>query len=82
MSAIDLDGIDLIPRKEPEHIRERYGKGTQARQLLIARRLLERGVRFVQVWHGKGQPWDHHDDLEEGHLKLAQEADQPIGALL
>ena len=40
---------------------EMYGPGTQARQLLIARRLIERGVRFVQVWHGAGQPWDNHD---------------------
>jgi uncharacterized protein (DUF1501 family) len=44
--------------------------------------LLERGVRFVQVWHGHGQPWDNHDDLEEGHRKLAKESDQPIAALL
>jgi uncharacterized protein (DUF1501 family) len=44
--------------------------------------LLERGVRFVQVWHGQGQPWDHHDDIEEGHRKLAKESDQPIAALL
>ena len=41
-----------------------YGAGTHGRQLLIARRLLERGVRFVQVWNGAGQPWDNHDDLE------------------
>ena len=41
-----------------------YGAGMQARQILIARRLLERGVRFVQVWHGAGQPWDNHDDIE------------------
>jgi len=68
--------------KEPQHIRDLYGPGTQARQLLIARRLLERGVRFVQVWHGAGQPWDNHDDLEENHRKLARQCDQPIGALL
>jgi uncharacterized protein (DUF1501 family) len=59
-----------------------YGDGTQARQLLIARRLLEKGVRFVQVWHGDGQPWDNHDDLEVNHRRLAKECDQPIGALL
>ena len=53
-----------------------YGPGVQARQLLIARRLLERGVRFVQVWHGAGQPWDNHDDLEADHRKLAGECDQ------
>jgi hypothetical protein len=74
------DAFDIT--KEPQHIHELYGPGTQARQLLIARRLLERGVRFVQVWHGAGQPWDNHDDLEENHRKLARDCDQPIGALL
>jgi arylsulfatase A-like enzyme len=59
-----------------------YGSGTQARQLMIARRLLERGVRFVQVWSGEGQPWDQHDDLEVRHRALAQECDQPIAALI
>jgi uncharacterized protein (DUF1501 family) len=68
--------------QEPEHIRKMYGDTTQARQILIARRLVERGVRFVQVWHGSGQPWDNHDDLEEGHRRLATECDQAIGALL
>ena len=80
---MQMDATDAFDiSKEPEHIRELYGKGTQARQLLIARRLLERGVRFVQVWHGDGQPWDNHDDLEVNHRKLAGESDQPIGALL
>jgi hypothetical protein len=74
------DAFDIT--REPEHVRKLYGTGTQARQLLIARRLIERGVRFVQVWHGDGQPWDNHDDLEVNHRKLAQESDQPIGALL
>src|SRR5207249_6759586 len=55
---------------------------TQARQLLIARRLIEKGVRFVQVWHGAGQPWDNHDDLEVNHRRLAKESDQAIAALL
>src|SRR5262249_42209415 len=57
--------------KEPQAVRDLYGPGVQGRQLLIARRLLERGVRFVQVWHGQGQPWDSHDDLEENHRRLA-----------
>jgi hypothetical protein len=74
------DAFDLS--KEPQHIRDLYGPGTQARQLLTARRLLEKGVRFVQLWHGAGQPWDNHDDLEENHRKLARESDQAIGALL
>jgi hypothetical protein len=69
-------------RREPEHIREMYGPGVHARQLLIARRMLERGVRFIQVWHGDFQPWDSHDDLEDQHRKLALECDQAIGAFL
>ncbi len=69
-------------RREPQYIRDMYGPGVQARQLLIARRLVERGVRFVQLWHGAGQPWDSHDDLEINHRKLALECDQAIGALL
>ena len=68
--------------KEPQSILQAYGPGTQARQILIARRLIERGVRFVQVWHGQGQPWDNHDDLEQNHRRLAKQCDQAIGALL
>jgi hypothetical protein len=68
--------------REPEHVRAAYGPGVQARQLLITRRLLERGVRFVQLWHGEGQPWDSHDDIEEQHRKLAKECDQAIAAFL
>jgi hypothetical protein len=68
--------------REPKHILESYGEGTQARQILIARRLIERGVRFVQVWHGQGQPWDNHDDIEVNHKKLAGQCDKAIGALI
>jgi hypothetical protein len=74
------DAFDVS--KEPRYIRDMYGPGTQARQILIARRLIERGVRFVQLWHGQGQPWDNHDDLEVNHRKLAKQCDQAIGALL
>ncbi len=59
-----------------------YGEGIHARQTLIARRLLERGVRFVQLWHGAGQPWDNHTNIESAHRKLAGEIDQPIAALM
>jgi hypothetical protein len=80
---MQMDATDAFDiSKEPQAIRDLYGTGTQARQLLIARRLLERGVRFVQVWHGEGQPWDNHDDLEENHRRLAKDCDQPIAALL
>ena len=74
------DAFDLS--KEPAHIHEMYGEGVQARQMMIARRLLEKGVRFVQVWHGAGQPWDSHDDIRTNHGRLARECDQPIAALL
>ncbi|MFM9030250.1 MAG: DUF1501 domain-containing protein [Opitutaceae bacterium] len=80
---MQLDASDAFDiAREPAAIRELYGDTRQGRQLLIARRLLERGVRFVQVWHGQGQPWDNHDDLEVNHRKLAGESDQAIGALL
>ncbi|MCC9605103.1 DUF1501 domain-containing protein [Blastopirellula sp. JC732] len=68
--------------REPKHILDMYGEGTQARQILVARRLVERGVRFVQVWHGQGQPWDNHDDIEVNHRRLAKQCDQAIAALL
>ena len=74
------DAFDLS--KEPAHIHEMYGEGVQARQMMIARRLLEKGVRFVQVWHGAGQPWDSHDDIRANHGRLARECDKPIAALL
>lgn len=80
---MQMDAADAFDiNREPEHIRAMYGPGLQARQMLIARRLVERGVRFVQVWHGDGQPWDNHDDLEVRHRALAGECDQAIGALL
>jgi hypothetical protein len=82
-SRMQMDATDAFDiSREPEHIRKAYGEGTQARQLLVARRLVERGVRFVQVWHGAGQPWDSHDDIEVNHGRLAHESDQAIGALL
>jgi hypothetical protein len=80
---MQMDATDAFDiSREPEHIRKMYGDGTQARQLLITRRLMERGVRFVQVWHGAGQPWDSHDDIEIAHGNLGRESDQAIGALL
>ncbi|HYG76461.1 MAG TPA: DUF1501 domain-containing protein [Planctomycetota bacterium] len=71
------DAFDIA--REPVHIRAMYGDTEQGRQLLLARRLIERGVRFVQVWH---TGWDTHDENDEGHRKLCQAADQPLAALL
>jgi len=78
------DAFDIM--KEPEAVRQMYGvkpgpEGSFARQCLIARRLLERGVRFLQLWTGDGQPWDNHDDVLD-HKPLAAKVDQPIAALL
>jgi uncharacterized protein (DUF1501 family) len=59
-----------------------YGSSVQSRQILIARRLVERGVRFVQLWHGAGQPWDNHENIEKNHRRLATECSAAIGALI
>ena len=80
MQSEASDAFDIA--NEPAYVREAYGSGTHGRQLLITRRLLERGVRFVQVWSGAGQPWDNHDSLEAEHRKLASGWDQPIAAFL
>jgi hypothetical protein len=80
MQSEASDAFDV--GREPQHIRDLYGPGVHARQLLVARRLLERGVRYVQAWHGASQPWDAHDDIEANHRKLAGECDQGISALL
>jgi hypothetical protein len=74
------DAFDLS--KEPESIRSMYGRGEYADMMLTARRLLERGVRYIQLYHGAGQPWDNHDDIAQEHRRLAKQADQPIAAFL
>lgn len=80
MQSAAAEAFDVT--REPRHIQELYGQGVHGRQTLIARRLLERGVRYVQLWHGAGQPWDNHDKIEENHRRLASQIDQPIAALL
>ncbi len=77
MQSAASDAFDF--QKEPADMKALYGETTQGRQLLIARRLLERGVRFVQVWAGG---WDHHNDIETRLPASASEIDQPLGALL
>jgi len=80
MQGEAADAFDVT--REPRHVRAMYGPGVAARQLLITRRLIERGVRFVQVWSGAGQPWDNHSALEADHRKLAAEWDRPTAAFL
>src|SRR3954447_8117005 len=81
------DAFDLS--RESEATRRRYGLDQEptrdfGRQCLLARRLTERGVRFVQLYHTTGgfQPWDQHSNLKGGHAKNALATDQPIAALL
>ncbi len=71
------DAFDIT--KESQSVRDLYGDTPQGRQLLIARRLVERGVRFVQVWAGG---WDHHQDIEDRLPASAAEIDKPAAALL
>ncbi|HKB05108.1 MAG TPA: DUF1501 domain-containing protein, partial [Gemmataceae bacterium] len=74
------DAFDVS--REPQRVRDLYGDGVHARQLLMARRLIERGVRVVQCYHGDVQPWDAHEQLEKNHRTLAGQVDGPIAALL
>jgi hypothetical protein len=80
MQSEATDAFDISG--EPESVRKMYGDTLQGRQMLMARRLAERGVRYVQVWQGAGQPWDSHSGIEDAHRRLAGECDQPIAALL
>ena len=80
MQGDAAEAFDLS--REPQYILDAYGSGVHARQTLIARRLVERGVRFVQLWHGAGQPWDNHSNIEAEHRKLSGQLDQPVAALL
>jgi hypothetical protein len=67
--------------KESEATRSRYGDSEFGRGCLMARRLVERGVRMVQVYYGERIPWDSHDDIMV-HARLARDADGPIVALI
>jgi hypothetical protein len=68
--------------QESQSTRTAYGDGHFANGCLLARRLVERGVRFVQVYYGNGQPWDTHSKHDEQVPKLCRDIDQPIAALL
>lgn len=88
MQTAAPDALDL--NKEPEHIHKLYGTDQKhcthfAKQCLLARRFVERGVRFVQIYSGgmeNQQSWDGHIDIVGNHRGFAKEADQPIAALL
>jgi len=85
MQAEAPEAVDWA--NEPESVRNLYGmdqKHTEVfgRNCLLARRLVERGVRFIQLYHGAGSKWDSHAKMEENHSKLCAAVDQPIVGLL
>ncbi len=88
MQAAAPDAVDL--GDETSETLDMYGVGNQptdeyGRNCLIARRLIERGVRFVQLYSGGGhleETWDAHESIEKNHGRHAAEVDQPIAALL
>ena len=85
MQADAPEAIDL--KNEPEHIQKLYGldqKETEVygRQCLLARRLVERGVRFIQLYSGAGSKWDSHSNIEGNHSRLCRGVDKPIAGLI
>jgi hypothetical protein len=80
MQAAAGDAFDL-GREHPK-VREEYGESHFAHACLLARRLSERGVRFVQVYYGDGQPWDTHRNHNATTKQLCQDIDRPIASLL
>jgi hypothetical protein len=75
--------------KEPRHVQDLYGVGDPAtddygRRCLLARRLVEKGVRIVVIVSGGPAltQWDAHEDIEENHLRMAARTDRPIAGLL
>jgi uncharacterized protein (DUF1501 family) len=85
MQATAPEAVDLS--RETAKTREEYGLHRKdcaefAHRCLLARRLVERGVRFVQIYCGGGSQWDAHSDLEGNHRRMCARCDQPTGALL
>jgi hypothetical protein len=77
MQTEATDAFDIT--KEPESVKELYGKGEEANKMMVARRLVERGVRFVQVSVGG---YDHHSDIKNAMTNTAMRYDQAFAGLL
>jgi hypothetical protein len=77
MQTEATDAFDIS--KEPEKVKDLYGKGEEANKMLVARRLVERGVRFVQVSVGG---YDHHSDIKNAMTNTAMRYDQAFAGLL
>ena len=69
-------------KKEPEATRQEYGTTPYANGCLLARRLVESGVRYVQVHFGPGQPWDDHDHINKNLKERCPQMDQATAALI
>jgi uncharacterized protein (DUF1501 family) len=80
MQAEATDAFDIL--KEPESIREEYGRTPFANGCLLARRLVERGVRSVHVYYGPGQPWDDHNRINDNLKSRCPDMDQASAALI
>jgi hypothetical protein len=85
MQAEAPEAVDLA--QEDQASQRLYGmdeKETAAfgRNCLMARRLVERGVRFVQLYHGAGSKWDAHTRIESNHAQLCRASDKPVAGLL
>jgi hypothetical protein len=80
MQTVASDAFDI--GREPKIVREEYGSSHFANACLLARRLAERGVRFVQVYYGNGQPWDTHRNHNAQTRQLCDDIDRPMAALL
>jgi hypothetical protein len=80
MQFAATDAFDI--NRESAATRTAYGKSHYANACLLARRLVERGVRFVQVYYGNGQPWDTHNNHNDQVRRLCKDIDQPTAALL
>ncbi|MEA3209610.1 MAG: hypothetical protein QOE70_2667 [Chthoniobacter sp.] len=85
MQAEAPEAVDL--GKESEAMRELYGLDQKetaqfGKMCLLSRRLVERGVRFVQLYHGAGSKWDAHDKIEKNHSELCRQMDKPVAGLL
>lgn len=80
MQSEASEAFDL--NRETKQTRDEYGSGHFANGCLLARRMVERGVRFVQLYYGNGQPWDTHSGHNDKVPKLCKTIDQPISALL
>jgi len=80
MQFAAMDSFDI--RKEPKHVQEAYGTSSFSQACLMARRLSEEGVRFVQVYYGNRQPWDTHSKHASQNEKLCKDVDRPIAQLI